>query len=312
MSEHFPFVALEFGHGLGPEAGRYLVAAEDDAGHDVLQLRVIGAPPPKEGLVFRRAHRLDPSTPPRETSVVVATLIGAANRFASGREAERFIQGLKDDEERSTMLVDQAVAVLNTAVRAYRAGARDPYVAEITAADAREVRIGHGTAGALAEGTFSTAFRPPPPRVGRVSRAERLRPTETVAAALGGRLQILGAEDLALRVVLDLEQRRPRAAALGLRACLDLLVAELTDAEPAFEPPRDALLEREAAVERLAQLALADRLDEDAMAELAEHLDRIEDALEDWRSWHAGQLADPLQDEDPGAPSGQVVDRELP
>jgi hypothetical protein len=71
-----------------------------------------------------------------------------------------------------------------------------------------------------------------------------------------------------------------------LRATIDLLVAELSDADEAFADPRDELLERSRAVERLAALALDDRLDDAALDELQEQLDRVEDALEDWRAWH--------------------------
>lgn len=286
MSAFVPFVALEFSSAIGPPEGRYVVRMVEDQPPDVLQLAVVGASPPRGGLVFRKARKAEPDDGPREVSLMIATLIGAANGFEQRRDAVAWLDGCRGDEEQQADLLDDAIAVINRAIRAYRSAARDPLIGEIGRDDARELRIGYGEAEELSKGGWTEAFTPPPPRGPRVSRAERLRPTEAVALALGGRLPILAAEDLALRTMLDLEHGRTRSAAVQLRACIDMLVAELTDAGEAFEPPRDELLARSADVERLAQLALDNRLDEDALAELNEQLDRVEDALEDWRAWH--------------------------
>lgn len=292
MADLVPFVELEFAHALGPAPGRYVVVGDGEE-DDVLQIRVLGAPPPRDGWLLRRARRVRDDETPRPTSVLLATLIGAGNRFSTGSEASAFLRSVREEEDRQAMLVDQALDAVNQAIRAFRAAARDPYVAEVARADARAVRIGIGSPEQVAGGRWADAFTPPSPRGPKLSREERLRPSETVALALRAVVPILASEDLALRTMLDLERGRTRAAALQLRACVDLLVAELTDAGTSFAPPRDALLERAPAVERLAQLALDDRLDGDALAELEEHLERVEDALEDWRAWHAAGPAGP-------------------
>jgi hypothetical protein len=312
MTTLHPFVSLEFSSALGPPAGRYLVRpgggsaesngarpdgpavvpAEDRVarvGHaDVLQLMTVGAASARGGLVFRRARKADAEAEPRDVSILIATLIGATNAFAGPSDAVRFLDGCRGDEEEQAALVAQCVEVINLAVRAYRAAARDPYAAEIDATDAREIRIGYGEAEDLARGGWTEAFQPPPPREPKLSRAERLAPTEVVAQVVSGKLPLLVSEDLALRTMLDLEHGRPRVAALQLKVCLDMIVAELTDAGESFLPPRDDLEGRMEAAERLCQLALDDRLDDDAIGELGEILDRVEDALEDWRGWHAG------------------------
>ena len=61
----------------------------------------------------------------------------------------------------------------------------------------------------------------------RRRRAEALRPQERVAAVLAGREPIDACETLLLRARADLDQGRPREAALQLRAGLEALLAEL-------------------------------------------------------------------------------------
>lgn len=305
MSDFLPFVSMEFSSALGPTAGRYMVrppgsavadpsangageAPRELSAADVLQITIIGAPTARGGLVFRRARKVDSDDEPRDVSILIATLIGTNNRFSVRQEAVRFLDACRADEDQQTELVGQCIDAINLAIRAYRAASRDPLPSEIDIHDAREVRIGYGEPEELARGGWTEAFTPPPPRAPKLSRGERLAPTEVVAQIVGGKMPLLGSEDLALRTMLDLEHGRPRAAALQLRATLDLLVSELTDAGESFIPPRDDLEQRIPAVERLAQLALDDRLDDDAEAEVAEILDRIEDALEDYRAWHTG------------------------
>ena len=276
-------------HGPAPE-GRsegHLGVPAGAATADVLHLQVVGAPPARGGLVFRRARSVEPDQGPRDVSLLIATLIGASNRFERQVDAVKFLEGCRADEGEQADLIHQCVDVVNLAIRAYRAAARDPFVSEIEAGDAREVRIGYGESDELTRGGWTEAFTPPPPRAPRVPRSKRLRPTEVVALTIGGRLPLLDAEEMALRTMLDLEHGRPRTAALQLRACLEMLVAELTDAGEFFRPPRDELERRVPEAEELAQLALDNRLDEDRVADVREILDRVEDALEDWRTWHS-------------------------
>ena len=81
-----------------------------------------------------------------------------------------------------------------------------------------------------------------------------LMPQQGVAAVLSAGAPLLEAEELILRAGLDLEQGRERAAAVGLRAGLDLLRAELRDQD--LSPgARRRLEEAEAGAGELAELA---------------------------------------------------------
>lgn len=297
MTMLMPFVELEFAHALGPELGGFKVTrptGEDD----VLQFRVDGAAPPKP-ILIRRARRVYDNENPRSMSVLLATLLLASERFESKQAADAFFASIRRDEAQQAALIERAVAAINVAIRAHRAAARDPYATEISRAEARAIRIGYGTSEQLTDGRWSEGFEPPLPRADKLSREARLRPAEVMSLALRGKLTILQAEDLALRTMSDLTAGRSRSAAVQLRACIDLLVAELTDAGSSFVPPRDALSERAAAVERLAQLALDDLLDDAAVDELRLHLEHVEDALEDWRAWFSEQAS-------PGEPADRA------
>jgi hypothetical protein len=315
----FSFIQFEFPNTLGPDPGRYLVVPAngrvDEAAQaelaridpdritgvvhelgaaDVLQLQVAGAPAPKGGLIFRKPKTAVSGEDPREVSLLVATLIKATEGLDGRREARRFLETIKAQQDRQEEFIEEMVAVLNTAIRAFRAAARDPYLTEIAREDSREVRIGYGSAQDLTAGQWQEAFALPPPRRQRISRAERLKPTEAVSLALDRSLPLLDAEDLALRVMLDLQQNRTRAAAVQLRACADLLVAELTDAshDPVIAERRDVLAEHARSIENLANHALDNLLPEGAEMELEEALGAVEDALEAWRE-DAARVVDP-------------------
>ena len=62
---------------------------------------------------------------------------------------------------------------------------------------------------------------------GRRRRSRILAPQARLAALLGGREAALACEELALRARLDLDQGRPREAALQLLVALDAAFAEL-------------------------------------------------------------------------------------
>jgi hypothetical protein len=117
---------------------------------------------------------------------------------------------------------------VNSAARAYRAAAIDPYVVEVMELDPRAVRLGYGAPGQIGAGSWLDAFslEVPEPEVDPRS-TEQLRIGETVGAVLAGRATIFEAEDLALRALLDLEHQRIRAAAAQARAAVEVLKEEL-------------------------------------------------------------------------------------
>jgi hypothetical protein len=105
---------------------------------------------------------------------------------------------------------------------------QDPYVQEVSADRATAIRIGFGTGDELAHGRWTEAREVSLPQERR-RRAEALQPTERVAAVLGGREDVLACETLLLRARLDLDQDRPREAALQLRVGLEALLNELAE-----------------------------------------------------------------------------------
>jgi hypothetical protein len=119
------------------------------------------------------------------------------------------------DGERARDQVRVATRIVNRALNALRAGARDPLVQEIGASRALAVRLGHGTGDELAEGRWTEATELAGPRRQRLDDVE---PQSRVAAVLAGRDEVHPAETLALRARLDAEQGRHAEALYGIRA----------------------------------------------------------------------------------------------
>lgn len=290
----FPFVELEFTHGLGPPAGRYVVRAPGDrpaaapaaaigvvptlpAGStDVLVVRVEAASGARRPLLRRaRAKSALPDEQPGDVPLYLVGLLFATREFADDRAAAAALAGWRAEPETTAPLVDEAVTVLNRAIRAYRAAAADPYVVEVTRADARAVRVGYGGQG-LADGAWDDAVVLPPPVRSRGDRAARLRPTEVVADVLAGRRDVLEGEDVLLRAVLDLEAARPAAAARQLAVAVDLLVA-------ADRGPGDRLADTPARARELCARLAGDGADTAAVAELSTLATTVGEAVDAWR-----------------------------
>jgi hypothetical protein len=111
--------------------------------------------------------------------------------------------------------VRAATRIVNRALGALRAGARDPLVQDIGASRALAVRLGHGTGDELADGRWTEARELARPRRGRLDDVD---PQTRVAAVLAGRDQVHPAETLMLRARLDVQQGRRAEARYGLRA----------------------------------------------------------------------------------------------
>jgi hypothetical protein len=155
-------------------------------------------------------------------------------------------------------------------------------VTEVAQRDARLVRIGYGTTEALPIGRLVRALVLPPPIGVEPSREERIVPTETTADVLAGRIAVLESEDLLLRVYVDLDHGRTRAAALQLRAALGLLALELPGHPDADGLKLDigALL---AEADGLVAEAGRGQLDGEHLEALEQIIDRVERAIELWR-----------------------------
>ena len=196
--------------------------------------------------------------------LLLATFIRGTEPIADEDAAAQRLLAIASEEDEQAVWIRDGLAVINRAIRAYRVGARDPYVTEIDRRAARAVRVGFGTTEGLPDGNFIRAAELPPPLGGRSTRTERLVPAESTADILAGRAELLDGEDLLLRVYIDLDHGRPAAAAVQLRAALELLGLERPELDLA-EPAR-----------RAAEFAL-DSVDVDAVEDV---LAQVESALE--------------------------------
>jgi hypothetical protein len=169
--------------------------------------------------------------------VTRVTVTGVA--FDDPAEGSDWLKGTLGDRARGAQELRDATRIVNRALSALRAEARDPLVQEIGATRALAIRLGHGTGDELAEGRWTEATQLPPPARGRLDGVE---PQSRVAAVLAGRDEVHPAETLMLRARLDAQHGRDAEARHGLRAARAAL-----EEEPG--PRRDQLLKELAAIE---------------------------------------------------------------
>jgi hypothetical protein len=305
VSALFNLVQFEFTHALGPHAGRYLVEDEvrlttaPDATQpvsrndqrlvgvtrglgaaDVLVISVVGAPATRIRLK-RRPRYLAPAPAAAEVPLMLATFVKVTQPLGDERDAVAALEALRDSPEDQERWVSEGLEVLNRAIRAYRTGARDPYVQEVTARDARRIRLGYGTTDEVRDGAWRAAVELEPPATSWLARREVLRPYETVAGALAQRKPPLEAEDVLLRALIDLDHGRTRAAAQQVRAALALMLAELREAPGSFDLYQ--LAQRLPLVDEIAMTALERPLEAVELQALEEHIDAVGGLLESWR-----------------------------
>ncbi len=179
-----------------------------------------GAPPAGR----RRRRRGRPSKPSQVESVPLSRVTVVSAERLEPKRAERWLAEVGGDPERRVAEVREATLVLNRALHALRAAARDPLIQDVGASRALAIRIGFGTGEEVADGRWTEATQlPPPPRALR----EEIDPQQRVAAVLSGREGVEPAETLLLRAQLDLEQGRTGEASHGL----DAAEAALADAD---------------------------------------------------------------------------------
>lgn len=247
----FVFIQLEFPWALGPSDGRYLLRAGPDAEPErVVVLGTLGAP----RLPFGRHTGSRPApvslrerwggrgagraaTPdPAPVSTTRATIVDPVSLSAES-QARAWLEEL--DREREVLA---ATAVVNRVLHSHRIAAADPYLHEVSPAQALVIRAGWGEGEQVADGAWLHArelpWRDDVPwrgggdtpgrwRRGGRDRAAALRPQERLAALLGGRTTTLLCEELALRARLDLDQGRLAHAAIGLEDAFAAAIAEL-------------------------------------------------------------------------------------
>jgi hypothetical protein len=301
----FEFVQFEFTHAIGPPVGRYLVERDGAAEYepsepvpgrrrrivtgetrgvgvaDVLVVGVTSAPALLPRL-RRKGRDVESAAPPNEVPLSLVTFVKGTAPLDDAGEAQRRFEAMRSSEEDQQDWVDDGLEVLNRAIRAYRAGAHDPYVLEVARRDTRRVRIGYGTTDEVQEGEWRAAFELAPPIGVRSKRAERLRPSEAVATVLSGRGRVLEAEDVILRALVDLDHGRTRAAAHQVRAAMNLFVDELGPQTPSGHGRPD-LATLAGKAEQLAAAAAHRSLDDAEEDELEQLIDAMDDLVDAWR-----------------------------
>jgi hypothetical protein len=272
----FRFVQVELPWALGPPDGRYLVrpeATETASPTHVLVFATLGAPE-RRRLAGRR-HRRDAEPEPGPTAVATgrATIIdvGAPMDEAQARA------WLADAGEEA---LEAGLAVLNRALHSFRIITADPYLQPVGRPQAIVARIGFGAGEEVAEGRWTAAKELTVPE-GRRRRSRILAPQARLAALLGSREAALACEELTLRARLDLDQGRPREAALQLLVALDAALAELAAGSQAAELAGrlDELRGQRDPVAGAAQAALSGPLREADASAVAFALERVEAAL---------------------------------
>jgi hypothetical protein len=187
-------------------------SAPDALVEAVLVLGTLGAPERS-----RRPQPVDEATP-EPVPTARATVV----RPAAFAAAEEWLAGLRADRDALDEELRSALAVLNRAMRGWRAAAADPYSSELSFERALVARVGYGAGEEVADGRFAEALELPRPGAQRVRRSMET-PEERFAALLGGRETQLIAEELVLRARADLNAGRPREAALQARVALEAL-----------------------------------------------------------------------------------------
>jgi hypothetical protein len=239
----------------------------------VLVLRTLGAPE-RRRLRRRRGRELSQAEPePVPTSR--ATIV-RPTAFRSRERAEEWLSRLRSDLEDADGELTAALALLNRALHAQRLASADPYVRDVSAADALVTRIGFGEGQAVADGRFAGAWELPRRERGRAKRSMEA-PDERFAAILGGRELALPCEELTLRARADLDSGLPRQAALQARVALESLLADLGRSLP--DEARAALEADRGPIGDAANAALQGELDERAVDALGAAVERMEAAL---------------------------------
>jgi hypothetical protein len=205
------------------EAERVLIVQELDA-------------PRQQRRGRRRAQPVAPGEP-EQVPVTRVTVTGSVLDDAPAGSA--WLKRTVADRERVAQELRDATRIVNRALAALRAEARDPLVQEIGVTKALAVRVGHGTGDELAEGRWTEASQLPQPRRGRLDDVD---PQSRVAAVLAGRDEVHPAETLMQRARLDAQQGRDAEARHGLQAARAALREE-----PG--PRRDQLAKELAAIE---------------------------------------------------------------
>jgi hypothetical protein len=228
-----------------------------------------------------RASRLTrgrsvPADPGPEPVTVGRATVITAQPLVDGPAAQSWLDQAGDAE------LERALRALGRLLHAQRIAAADPSAPMVGRHRLLCARAGWGDGDAVAAGRWSAA------RALRVTSSGDGRPRRRgstaevrLAALLAGRQPVLACEELVLRARSDLDEDRPREAALQVLVALDAAIAEL-----AVDPSATSLAarvgelrDRRPAVASAAQAALAGLPSATQSADVAATITGIEAAL---------------------------------
>jgi len=278
VAARFACVQLDVPGHLGLDDGRYLLRGGGDEQEEaVVVVQTLGGTPASRRPRRRRPRPAEPVEESPEVPLTRLTVVPAepAQPDAASRE---FLE-VAGDPEAAEARVTAGLRAVNAVLRAHRVATRDPFGHEIGREAVLVARVGYGSGDGLAQGRWEEAVEVAPPGRRR-RRAEALRPQERMAAVLAGREPIDVCETLLLRARADLDQGRPREAALQLRVGLEALLAELP-AGAGSDQAEDlaALQERLESTADAAREALSGELSVERADEVAETLGICERVL---------------------------------
>ncbi len=241
----FVFIQLEFPWVLGPADGRYLIRNRDSKPERVVVLGALEAGQPIGESVAarsrsplrhlgRRVQSVPTGPEPAPVATTRVTVIDPIS-LAAENQARAWLAELDRSRE-----VGAAVAVINRVIHAHRIASADPYIHEVSPAQALVIRAGWGEGEQVADGRWLHAralvwtggWGPVHRAAGARRRAGRdrswaLRIQERFAALLSARGVALLCEEIALRARQDLDHGRLTHAALELDRAFALAPAEL-------------------------------------------------------------------------------------
>jgi hypothetical protein len=165
----------------------------------------------------RRMKPVEPSEP-EQVPVTVVTVTG--ERLGSADDGSAWLKRMTRERRLGADEIREATRIVNRALSAVRAAARDPLVQEIGATRALAIRLGHGSGDELADGQWTEAVELPELKRGRLDGVD---PQSRLAAVLAGRDQVHPAETLMLRARLDAQQGRRDEALYGIRAAMQAI-----------------------------------------------------------------------------------------
>jgi hypothetical protein len=235
----------------------------------VLVLKTLGASE-RRRLAGRRPKAVteaEPEPVPTSRATVVRS-----TAFPSPADAATWLSSADPDEE-----IAGAVRTLNRALHAHRVASADPYVTEVSSSRALVARVGYGSGEEVVDGHFGDAREVPVSGRPRARRSMEA-PEERFAALLGGREEVLPAEELVLRARADLNAGRLAEAALQARVAIESLLAARVAAADSG-PAGASLASHREAIATAANAALSGDIPGTSAAELEEAVAAMELAL---------------------------------